>query len=397
MSFLSNRVQDLAESATIAMAEKSRALKAEGKDIISLSLGEPDFNVPDFVKEAAKKGVDDNYSKYMPVPGYLDLREAIANKFDRDNGLTYTASQIVVSTGAKQSLINVILALVNPGDEVIVPAPYWVTYYEQVRMAGGIPIVISTSIDNDFKVTADQLKEAITDKTKLMIFSNPCNPTGSSYTKEELKSLADVVAETPNFYVISDEIYEHINFVRKHESFAQFANVYDRTITVNGVSKAFAMTGYRLGYIGAPLEIAKACSKLQGQYTSGTCSIGQRAALEAVSADPSEIKFMIDAFAERRMLVYNLLKEIPGLKLNVPEGAFYFFFDVSSFFGKTYNGTTINTATELSLFLLDEGLIALVTGEAFGDDNCLRLSYAAAEDVLIEALKRIKETLAKLN
>jgi len=397
MSFLSNRVQNLAESATIAMAEKSRALKAEGKDIISLSLGEPDFNVPDFVKNAAKKGIDDNFSKYMPVPGYLDLREAIANKFDRDNGLNYNANQIVVSTGAKQSLINVILALVNPGDEVIIPAPYWVTYYEQVRMAGGIPVVISTSIDDDFKMTATQLKNAITDKTKLMMFSNPCNPTGSSYTKDELKSLADVVADTPNFYVISDEIYEHINFVRKHESFAQFANVYDRTITVNGVSKAFAMTGYRLGYIGAPLEIAKACSKLQGQYTSGTCSIGQRAALAAVSADPSEIKFMIDAFAERRTLVHNLLKEIPGLKINEPEGAFYFFFDISSFFGKSYNGKTINTATELSLFLLDEGLIALVTGEAFGDDNCIRLSYAASEEILIEALKRIKETLAKLN
>jgi aspartate aminotransferase len=264
-------------------------------------------------------------------------------------------------------------------------------------MAGGIPIVISTSIDNDFKMTATQLKNAITDKTKLMIFSNPCNPTGSSYTKEELKNLADVVAETPNFYVISDEIYEHINFVRKHESFAQFANVYDRTITVNGVSKAFAMTGYRVGYIGAPLAIAKACSKLQGQYTSGTCSIGQRAALAAVNADPKEIKFMIDAFADRRTLVFNLLKEIPGLKLNEPEGAFYFFFDISSFFGKSYNGKTINTATELSLFLLDEGLIALVTGEAFGDDKCIRLSYAASEDVLIEALKRIKETLAKLN
>jgi len=397
MSFLSNRVQDLAESATIAMAEKSRALKAEGKDIISLSLGEPDFNVPDFVKEAAKMGVDENFSKYMPVPGYLDLREAIVNKFDRDNGLKYSPNQIVVSKGAKQSLINVILALVNPGDEVIVPAPYWVTYYEQVRMAGGIPIVISTSIDNDFKMTAAQLKDAITDKTKLMIFSNPCNPTGSSYTKEELKSLADVVAETPNFYVISDEIYEHINFVRKHESFAQFANVYDRTITVNGVSKAFAMTGYRIGYIGAPLAIAKACSKLQGQYTSGTCSIGQRAALSAVNADPSEIKFMIEAFADRRTLVLNLLKEIPGLKINEPEGAFYFFFDISSFFGKSYNGTTVNTATDLSLFLLDEGLIALVTGEAFGDDKCIRLSYAASESVLLEALKRIKETLAKLN
>jgi len=397
MTFISQRVQELSESATIAMAEKSRALKAQGKDIISLSLGEPDFNVPDFVKEATKKGVDDNYSKYMPVPGYLDLREAIANKFKRDNGLTYAANQIVVSTGAKQSLINVILALVNPGDEVIIPAPYWVTYYEQVKMAGGIPIVISTSIDDDFKMTASQLKNAITPKTKLMIFSNPCNPTGSSYTKNELENIANVIAETPNFYVISDEIYEHINFVRKHESLAQFNIVYDRVITVNGVSKAFAMTGYRVGYIGAPLEIAKACTKLQGQYTSGTCSIGQRAALAAVSADPSQIQFMIDAFSKRRTLVLNLLKDIPGLKINEPEGAFYFFFDVSSFFGKSYNGETINNATELTMFLLDEGLIALVTGEAFGDGNCIRLSYAASEEVLIEALKRIKATLAKLN
>jgi len=397
MTVLSKRVQELAESATIAMAQKSRELKASGKDVISLSLGEPDFNVPDFVKEAAKQGIDDNYSKYMPVPGYLDLREAIAGKFKRDNGLTYSVSQIVVSTGAKQSLINVILALVNPGDEVIIPAPYWVTYYAQVKMAGGVPIVISTSIEDDFKMTASQLKNAITNKTKLMIFSNPCNPTGSSYTKEELKSIADVVAVTPNFYVISDEIYEHINFVRKHESFAQFENVYDRTITVNGVSKAFAMTGYRVGYIGAPVEIAKAASKLQGQYTSGTCSIGQRATLAAVSANPDRIKFMIDAFASRRTLVHNLLKKIPGLKINEPEGAFYFFFDISSFFGKSYNGITINSATELSMFLLNEGLIALVTGEAFGDDKCIRLSYAASEEVLIEALSRIKNTLAKLN
>ena len=325
------------------------------------------------------------------------LKEAIADKLRRENNIDATINDIVVSTGAKQSLINVILALVNPGDEVIIPAPYWVTYYEQVKMAGGIPVVISTSIDDDFKMTAEQLRNAITDKTKLMMFSNPCNPTGSSYTKEELKDLADVVAATPNFYVISDEIYEHINFVRKHESFAQFDNVYDRTITVNGVSKAFAMTGYRVGYIGAPVAIAKAASKLQGQYTSGTCSIGQRAALTAVSADPSEIKFMIDAFAQRRTLVHNLLKEIPGLKINKPEGAFYFFFDISSFFGKSYNGTTVNTATDLSLFLLDEGLIALVTGEAFGDDKCIRLSYAASEEVLKEALKRIKATLAKLN
>lgn len=397
MIILSDRVSSLAESATIAMAQKSRELIAQGKDIISLSLGEPDFNVPDFIKEAAKKGIDDNYSKYMPVPGYLDLREAICHKFKRDNDLTYTPDQIVVSTGAKQSLINVILALVNPGDEVIIPAPYWVTYYEQVKMAGGIPVVIKTSIDDDFKITPAQLKSHLTDKSKLMIFSNPCNPTGSSYTKEELKAIADVVAETPNFYVISDEIYEHINFVRKNISFAQFENVYDRTITVNGVSKAFAMTGYRVGYIGAPQEIAKACTKLQGQYTSGTCSISQRATLAAVSADPSKIQYMVDAFAKRRQLVYSLLKDIPGLKINMPEGAFYFFFDVSSFYGKSYNGKVVNNATDLSMLILDEGLVALVTGEAFGDDNCLRLSYATSEDILIEALKRIKNTLGKLS
>ncbi len=394
---LSNRVKSLAESATIAMAQKSRELINEGKDIISLSLGEPDFNVPDFIKEAAKKAIDDNFSKYMPVPGYLDLREAICHKFKRDNGLNYTPEQIVVSTGAKQSLINVILALVNPGDEVIIPAPYWVTYYEQVKMAGGIPVVIKTSIDDDFKITPQQLKSHLTPKSKLMIFSNPCNPTGSSYSEQELKSIADVVAETPNFYVISDEIYEHINFVRKNISFAKFNNVYNKTITVNGVSKAFAMTGYRVGYIGAPKEIAKACTKLQGQYTSGTCSIGQRATLAAVKADPKKIQYMVDAFKKRRQLVYELLKDIPDIKINMPEGAFYFFFDVSSFFGKSYNGTTINNATDLSLFILDEGLVALVTGQAFGDDNCLRLSYATSEDILTEALKRIKNTLAKLN
>ncbi len=394
---LSERVNQLAESATIAMAQKSRELINQGKDIISLSLGEPDFNVPEFIKEPAKKAIDDNYSKYMPVPGYLDLREAICHKFKRDNNLHYTPEQIVVSTGAKQSLINVVLALVNPGDEVIIPAPYWVTYYEQVKMAGGIPVVIKTSIDDDFKITPEQLKSHLTPKSKLMIFSNPCNPTGSSYSEDELKGIADVVAEIPNFYVISDEIYEHINFVRKNVSFAKFKNVYDKTITVNGVSKAFAMTGYRVGYIGAPKEIAKACTKLQGQYTSGTCSIGQRATLAAVNADPTKIQYMVDAFKKRRQLVYELLKEIPGIKINMPEGAFYFFFDVSSFFGKSYNRTTINNATDLSLFILDEGLVALVTGQAFGDDNCLRLSYATSEDVLKEALKRIKETLAKLS
>jgi len=393
---LSDRVNDLQESATLAMAAKSRELKAQGKDIISLSLGEPDFNTPDFIKDAAKKGIDENFSTYMPVQGYLDLREAICHKFKRDNGLTYTPDQIVVSTGAKQSLINVILCLINPGDEVIIPAPYWVTYYEQVRMAGGIPVVISTTIDSDFKITANQLQKAITPKTKLMVFSNPCNPTGTAYTKEELKSLAQVVAATPNFYVISDEIYEHINFVGKNESFAQFAEVYDRTITVNGVAKAFAMTGWRVGYIGAPKEIAIACTKMQGQYTSGTGSISQRATIAAMNADPSQIKFMVDAFHKRRDLVIQLLSEIKGLKVNTPQGAFYVFPDVSYFFGKSYNGKTINSAEDLTLYLLDEALVALVTGEAFGDGNCVRISYATSEETLIKAIGRIKAALEKL-
>ena len=394
---ISDRVKNLAESATIAMASKSRALKLEGKDIISLSLGEPDFNTPDFIKEAAKQAIDDNYSKYMPVPGYLDLRKSIAAKFKRDNDLTYAADQIVVSTGAKQSLINVILSLVNPGDEVIVPAPYWVTYVEQVRMAGGIPVIIKTTIEDDFKITADQLTEAITKKSKLMIFSNPCNPTGSAYTKAELASLAEVVAKTTNFYVISDEIYEHIIFKGRNYSFASFPGVYDKTITVNGVSKAFAMTGWRVGYIGAPKEIAAACGKIQGQYTSGTGSISQRATKKAVETDPAEIKFMVDAFKKRRDLVLTLLQGIEGVKTNVPEGAFYVFPDISYFFGKSANGFTVNNANDLSIYLLDEALVALVTGDAFGDPNCIRLSYATSEEILTEAISRIKKALDKLN
>jgi aspartate aminotransferase len=394
---VSDRVNALAESATLAMASKSRTLKAEGKDIISLSLGEPDFNTPDFIKLAAKQGIDENYSTYMPVPGYLDLREAIAAKFKRDNGLIYSANQIVVSTGAKQSLINVILSLVNPGDEVIVPAPYWVTYVEQVRMAGGIPVIIETTIENDFKITPAQLAAAITPKSKLMIFSNPCNPTGSAYKKEELAGIAEVVANTKNFYVISDEIYEHIIFEGKNESFAQFPGVFEKTITVNGVSKAFAMTGWRIGYIGAPKEIADACTKLQGQYTSGTCSISQRATIAAMNADPSELKYMVDAFKSRRDLVLKMLSEIEGVKINIPEGAFYVFPDISAFFGKSIGGTIINNATDLTMYLLDDALVALVTGEAFGDPNCVRISYATSEDVLINAIGRIKKSLDKLN
>ena len=394
---ISDRVNDLAESATLAMASKSRELKLAGKDIISLSLGEPDFMTPDFIKEAAKQGIDENYSKYMPVPGYIDLRESIAAKFKRDNDLDYGIDQIVVSTGAKQSLINVILSLVDPGDEVIVPAPYWVTYVEQVRMAGGVPIIIETSIEDDFKITPSQLEGALTAKSKLMLFSNPCNPTGSAYTKDQLAGLAAVVAKTEGFYVISDEIYEHIMFEGKNVSFASLPGVYDKTITVNGVSKAFAMTGWRIGYIGAPKEIAAACTKIQGQYTSGASSISQRAAKAAVEADPSEITYMVDAFRKRRDLVLRLLDEIEGVKTNLPEGAFYVFPDISSFFGKSVDGRTINNATDLTLYILDDSLVALVTGEAFGDPNCIRISYATSEDVLTEAIRRIKVSLEKLN
>lgn len=393
---ISERVNNLAESETLAMASRSRELILQGKDIISLSLGEPDFNTPDFIKEAAKQGIDDNFSKYMPVQGYLDLRESIAGKFKRDNNLTYSAAQIVVSTGAKQSLINVILSLVNPGDEVIIPAPYWVSYIEQVRMAGGIPVVIKASLESDFKITGAQLEAALTPKSKLMIFSNPCNPTGSVYTEAELADLARVVAKTDNFYVIADEIYEHIVFGDKNKSFASFPGVYEKTITVNGVSKAFAMTGWRVGYIGAPLAIANACTKIQGQYTSGTGSISQRATKKAVEADPSTIRFMVDAFEKRRDLVVGLLREIDGLKTNVPTGAFYVFPDVSSFFGKSANGRTVNNATELSMYLLDEALVALVSGEAFGDPNCIRLSYATSEDQLRKAIARIKIALELL-
>jgi aspartate aminotransferase len=393
---ISERVNNLAESETLAMASRSRELILQGKDIISLSLGEPDFNTPDFIKEAAKQGIDDNFSKYMPVQGYLDLREAIAGKFKRDNNLTYSAAQIVVSTGAKQSLINVILSLVNPGDEVIIPAPYWVSYIEQVRMAGGIPVVIKASLESDFKITGAQLEAALTPKSKLMIFSNPCNPTGSVYTEAELADLARVVAKTDNFYVIADEIYEHIVFGDKNKSFASFPGVYDKTITVNGVSKAFAMTGWRVGYIGAPLAIANACTKIQGQYTSGTGSISQRATKKAVEADPSTIRYMVDAFEKRRDLVVGLLREIDGLKTNLPTGAFYVFPDVSSFFGKSANGRTVNNATELSMYLLDEALVALVSGEAFGDPNCIRLSYATSEEQLRKAIARIKTALELL-
>ncbi len=384
------------ESATIAMSRKSRELKNSGKDVISLSLGEPDFFTPDFIKEAAKQAIDDNYTTYTPVPGYDDLRESISGKFLRDNNLSYSKDQIVVSTGAKQSIANVVMSLINPGDEVIIPAPYWVSYLEIVKMAEGIPVIVHAGLETDFKITPAQLEGAITDKTKLMMFSTPCNPTGSVYGKEELREMADVIAKYPHMAVMCDEIYEHINFVGNHESLAQFPNVYDQVITVNGVSKAWAMTGWRLGYMGAPKNIADACNKVQGQFTSATCSITQRAAIAAMEADPIVLKDMISAFKSRRDLVLKDLNEISGLKTNVPEGAFYVFADISFFLGKSFNGNKINTAEELSLYILSEALVGLVSGEAFGDPNCIRISYAASEETLTEAIRRIKKALENL-
>lgn len=394
---LSKRLKAMEESATLAMSRISRELKAQGKDIISLSLGEPDFNTPEFIKDAAIEGMRQNYTTYTPVAGYDDLRESISMKFKRDNNLNYSKDQIIVSTGAKQSIANVVMSCINPGDEVIIPAPYWVSYVEIVKVAEGIPEVIHADIEHDFKITPQQLEQAITSKTKMIIFSTPCNPTGSVYTKEELKGLADVIAKYPSVVVIADEIYEHINFTGKHASLASFENVYHQVVTVNGVSKAWAMTGWRLGYIGAPKEIADACNKIQGQFTSATCSIAQRAAIAAMKADPSILKNMIEAFHRRRDLVLSDLNEMPGVKTNVPQGAFYVFPDISSFFGKSYNGTTIHNADDLCLFLLSEALVALVTGDAFGDPNCIRISYAASEETLTKAMSRVKEALSKLN
>ncbi len=394
---LSERLLAMEESATIAMSRKSRELKAEGKDVISLSLGEPDFFTPQFIKDAAVEAMENNFTMYTPVPGYDDLRESISLKFKRDNGLDYTKDQIVVSTGAKQSIANVVLSVVGPGDEVIVPAPYWVSYVEIVKVAEGTPVVINAGIENDFKINGKQLEAAITPKTKMLIFSTPCNPTGSVYTKEELKDLADVLKKHPQIVVISDEIYEHINFIGKHESLAQFPEVYNQVVTINGVSKAWAMTGWRLGYIGAPKVIADACNKVQGQFTSGTCSITQKAAIAAMKADPSVLKDMIAAFNNRRKLVLSALNEMPGVNANVPVGAFYVFPEISSFFGKSHNGFTVHNADDMCMYLLSEALVALVTGDAFGDPNCIRISYAASEETLTEAMKRMKEALAKLS
>ncbi|EDM43791.1 aspartate aminotransferase [unidentified eubacterium SCB49] len=390
---LSNRVNSMATSATLAMAAKARELRAEGKNIIGLSLGEPDFNVPDFVKDAAIKAVNDNFHAYTPVDGYADLKEAIITKFKRDNNLTYTPSQIVVSTGAKQSLYNLAQVLLNEGDEVLLPAPYWVSYSDIAKVAGGVPVEIKTSIDNDFKVTAEELEAAITPKTKMIIYSSPCNPSGSVYSEAELRALADVLVKYPKIIVISDEIYEHINFTGAHASMAQFEDMYDQTVTVNGVSKAFAMTGWRIGFIGAPEWIARACNKIQGQITSGTNCIGQKATVIALNNPPSKIKYMVDAFKARRSMILDLLNDIPGFKTNVPEGAFYVFPDISYYFGKELKGTTINNASDFSLYLLEQANVATVTGEAFGNPDCIRISYAAAEEDIQQAMKQIKDAL----
>jgi aspartate aminotransferase len=393
---LSNRIKSLSESQTIAMARRSRELKAQGIDIISLSLGEPDFKTPDFIKQAAKTAIDGDFSYYTHVSGYLELRQAIANKLKRDNNLNYTADNIVVSTGAKQSIANVVLSLINPGDEVLVPAPYWVSYLEIIKLAEGKSIVIKTNIDSDFKVTPEQLKKAITPKTRMLIFSTPCNPTGSVYSKAELKAIAHLIAQYPDIYIISDEIYEHINFVGKHECMAQFDNIKERVITINGVSKGFAMTGWRVGYIAAPLDIAKACDKMQGQFTSATCSIAQKATHAAMEMETATIEPMRKAFESRKNIVVKLLKEIDGLRVNNPQGAFYVFPDVSAYFGKSSGNAVIKNATDLCAYLLDKAHVALVPGEAFGDDNYLRISYATSEDKLAEAIKRIKNALAEL-
>ncbi|MCH8546799.1 MAG: pyridoxal phosphate-dependent aminotransferase [Cryomorphaceae bacterium] len=393
---LSDRIKGLSESQTIAMAKKSRELKESGVDIISLSLGEPDFTTPDFVKEAAKKAIDDDFSYYTPVPGYADLRQSIVEKLKRDNQLEYNIDQIVVSTGAKQAIINAIMCLINPGDEVIIPAPYWVSYVAMVEIAGGVPIIVPAGVEQDFKMTPQQLEKAITPKSRILLYSSPCNPSGSIYTEEELMALAKVIKEHQDLTVISDEIYELITYSGKVPSIASIEGMKDRTVIINGLSKGFAMTGWRLGYMAAPKELASACDKMQGQFTSATSSITQRAAIAAMKADPSELEYMRSAFEKRRDLVIAGLKQMPGLIVNTPQGAFYAFPDVSAYFGKSVNGKTIENATDLSLYLLEEANVSTVTGDAFGAPNCIRLSYATSETVLNEALNRLNKAFTKL-
>jgi len=399
MNYLSERINLLAESETLAMTRRSRELSAQGFDVINLSIGEPDFDTPDHVKEAAKEAIDQNYSHYSPVPGYPELRQAIASKLKRDNGLDYTADQIVVSTGAKQSLANAILCLLNPGDEILIPAPYFVSYKELIKLAGAKGVFIEGTVQSDFKVTPEQIEAAITPQTKVFLFSSPCNPSGSVYTFDELKAFADVFALHPHIFIISDEIYEYINFTGKHQSIASFTNIHDRVILINGLSKGFAMTGWRLGYMAANKIIAKACEKLQGQVTSGTCSITQRAAIVAMNtnpADSAEIKMMVEAFKYRRNLAISLLHETPGIKINVPDGAFYLFPDVTSYFGKKVGDRVILSGSDLCDYILDTAFVALVPGAAFGSPDCIRISYATSEDNLREAIKRINLALSQL-
>ena len=393
--FLSERVKNLATSQTLAMAAKARELRSEGKDVIGLSLGEPDFNTPDFVKKAAKDAIDQNFNSYTPVDGYTDLKNAIINKFKRDNKLIFSPSQIVVSTGAKQALYNIASVLINPGDEVILPCPYWVSYADIIKLKGGIPVEIKTNIENDFKMTGEQLKSAITNNTKMVWFSSPCNPSGSVYSSNELEEISTVLESFKNIFVVSDEIYEHINYKGGHISIGAFNKIKERTITVNGVSKAFAMTGWRIGYIGAPEWIARACNKVQGQVTSGANCIAQRAVITALNENPEKIKYMVDEFESRRNLILELLGNIIGFNCNVPDGAFYVFPDISFYFGKNINGFEINNASDMSMFLLEKALVATVTGDAFGNPNCIRISYAASKEQIIKAVDRIKAALEK--
>ena len=396
MAQLSNRLQRLAPSATLAMSQKSSEMKAQGIDVINMSVGEPDFNTPDHIKQAAKLAIDENYSRYSPVPGYAELRQAIARKLERENQLHYLPSEILVSNGAKQSVCNTVMALVNPGDEVIIPAPYWVSYPQMVLLAGGEPVFIEARFDQNFKITPQQLEAAITPKTRMLILCSPSNPTGSVYSKDELAGLAEVIKRHDDLFVLADEIYEHINYVGKHESIAQFEGMKERSIIVNGVSKAYAMTGWRIGYIAAPEWIVKGCNKLQGQYTSGPCSVSQKAAEFAYTQSQECVEQMRQAFERRRNLIVELAKDIPGLEVNMPEGAFYLFPKCSSFYGKSDGETTVNNSTELALYLLEKGHVATVGGDAFGDPECFRMSYATSDDNIREAMRRIKEVLAKL-
>lgn len=396
MAELSNRLNRLAPSQTLAMSQKSGEMKAQGIDVINMSVGEPDFNTPDHIKEAAKKAVDENFSRYSPVPGYMDLRKAIVAKLKNENNLDYTTSEILVSNGAKQSVCNTVMALVNDGEEVIIPAPYWVSYPQMVKLAGGTPVIVNAGFEQNFKMTPEQLEAAITPKARMLILCSPSNPTGSVYTKDELEALAEVIKRHDDLFVLADEIYEHINYVGKHESIAQFPGMKERTIIVNGVSKAYAMTGWRIGFIAAPEWIVKGCNKLQGQYTSGPCSVSQKAAEAAYTTSQECVETMRKAFERRRDLIVELAKGIPGLEVNCPQGAFYLFPKCSGFYGKSYEGKTINNSTDLAMFLLEEGHVATVGGDAFGDPECFRMSYATSDDNIREAMRRIKETLAKL-